>query len=157
MANLAALLAAAIGGGIDGFAASGDTQAGRHWDSPGVGSGGGVVMEWGLAPVAQLGEVGLGAAMVATGKGEDFGRGLVMSGAGLISRALFFKLAQHREGTAVAAQGFRVPPYASYDNPAGVDRFGGRISAYLADGSNVPHGHPQSHYVSTFNGALIPG
>ena len=156
MASLATLLAAALGGGVDGFAASGDTQAGRHWDSPGVGSGGGVVMEWGLAPVAQLGEVGLGAAMVATGTGTDFGRGLVMSGAGLISRALFFKLAQYREGTAVAVQGFRQPPFPS-DSSDPATRLGGRISGYLADGSNVPPGHPQSHYVSTFHADLVPG
>lgn len=157
--SLATLLAAALAGGVDGFAASGDTQAGRSWESPGVGSGGGIVMDWGLAPVAQLAEIGVGTALAGTQKGlaGDVGRGSLMAGAGCLSRALFFKLAQHREGTSVAVQGFRQPPYVSYDNPSGRDQFGGRISADLRDGTNVPHGTPRSHYVSTFNPALIPG
>jgi len=47
-------------------------------------------------------------------------------------------------------------PYGHYDNPQDADEFGGRISGarrrQLADGSNVPPGSPQSHYVSTYGG-----
>jgi len=47
-------------------------------------------------------------------------------------------------------------PYDHYDNPQDFDEFGGRISGarvrQLADGSNVPAGTPENHYVSTYGG-----
>jgi hypothetical protein len=71
----------------------------------------------------------------------------------------------HYVSTYGGAHGFRSPPFSS-DDPATQfggrisaarvppfdDEFGGRISGYLADGSNVPPGVPQSHYVSTYPG-----
>ena len=179
MSMLGTGIAAVVAGALDGLGASADTAAGRNWDTPGVGFDG-PVLAWGFAPAVQIATLGTG--VVAQVQGIKAARGLTAAGAGMIARAIAFKLAQR--GGGVPTQGFRhsafdppgmsredrvasefggrvsayrQPPFVDYDNQDTVaSEFGGRVSAYLADGTNVPAGEPQNSYVSNF-GYLADG
>jgi hypothetical protein len=99
-----AMVAAGVGA-LDGLAASRDVDAGRHWGSPGIGLGGGVVLDWGWATGVESASVVLGTAGVLTGR--RWGEPTLVSGVALFSRAAAFHLAQRRRGTAaVPTQGY---------------------------------------------------
>lgn len=108
--SLTALSAAGVAGVLDGFAASVDTKAGRHWDTTGMSLTGGPIVEYGWAPAVQAGAivVGLAAGMVG-GRGgamEDIGRGLTVAGTSMIARALAFKFAQRNAASPMPTQGY---------------------------------------------------
>lgn len=137
---------AVLAGVLDGLGASRDQNAGRHWDTPGIGVTGTPVLDYGWAPGVQIASLVLGIA--AQNLDKDWGRGLTAAGAGMVSRAVAYKIAQKGATQAqgytapnprdpqshyVSTFGFRQPPFvdyeASYEGGAG-DRFGGRVSGY---------------------------
>ena len=177
-------LAAGIGA-LDGVAASRDTQMGRSWDSPGVGSGGGFVLKWGWAPVVQVLAVGLGA--VGAARGSTWGDGTLCAGAALLSRAAAFRLMNNRSGmTPMPVQGMVARPFGQrpvypgggYDNswdgtspgtdnsPGNAyrytpsDRLGGTDQAYLGGPVDAttpaPGDSPGNGMVRYAPGALGP-
>lgn len=95
-------IVAALIGALDGLAASGDTLAGRSWNSPGMGTAGGAVLAWGWAPLVQLSAIGLGAGGVLQGLPTELA---LYAGTALLSRAGTLQLAQHGRPTPARVQG----------------------------------------------------
>lgn len=101
---------------LDGAAASRDHTAGRSWQTPGVTLGGTPIVSWGWAPAVQIGAIGLGAGLLATG--HESGRGPLLMGSGLMVRALTLTLAQHNHATPAKVQGLARPRAHGYTTPA---------------------------------------
>jgi len=131
-------------GALDGFAASKDHNAGRHWDTTGMDVTGTPVIEWGFAPAVQVGSVALGLGAQLTGR--SWGRGLFDAGVGMLARAFTFKLAQRGQPSPAPTQGYVTDEPVPAGTPAShyVSTYG-----YVTDEAPPP-GTPRSHYVSTY-------
>ena len=146
---------AVLAGVLDGLGASRDQNAGRHWDTPGIGLMGGPVLDWGWAPGVQIASLVTGIA--AQAMDMEWGRGLTAAGMGMAARAAAYKVAQRG---ATKAQGYvdvdwRRPPAAVPPGTPGRSYVSNNFG-YAAPDPRLPQSHYVSNYGEVAAGARVP-
>lgn len=128
--RIAPIAGASVIGALDGYAASRDLNAGRGWNTTGIGTTGAPVLAWGWTPAVQIGSLGIGIGALASG--QAWGRTPLCMGAGLLARSFALTIAQrgkptkiqgyHAVALHVAAKGVQLVrgPLGGQDRPTAV-------------------------------------